>query len=1396
MKENNPAPSPTLRSRTLAQSALALIGLLLAAGSSNAQTIYQWNGGADLTTTNWATPANWAASPGVGGTNGTFFARLNVNNATRSQLVYTEAQGTTVYSNNSANARGLVVGSGTSGSGTFTILGGTFSTVGSSGQDAVGNSDNNTGTLNISGGTYISSASGLAVGLGGGNNRTSILNVNSGLANIARINVNTLRATINLNGGTLAVSNIAVSAISGVNATNNFNGGILKARGSTTSFFPLVTLAIVQCNVRDGGAIFDTDGFNISVGQPLLHSSLAGDAAIDGGLTKQGLGTLTFNGTNTYTGPTRLIQGALVTRLPASSSLLEVQNGTALTVSPSSVAWSPASVAITNAALTFNLGAFNGDTNSWINTATLSKEGTITVNVAGTGLPLTNLTLMTYAATNGGGSFVLGTLPNGAAATLVDTGTSLELLVTAPSIQNLVWSGGDGIWQTGGAANWNNGTAIYLEYPGNLADAVVFNDTFAGGIVNIQGIVRPNSITVDDTTSFYTFSGAGTIGGTNGIAKLGTSTLTINTSNDFSGPVTISGGSGTVGGTLFVNHPNALGDTTGTTLVNGPANTLEIGTPFGPGVGVTNETVTINGPGVGGARGALRGTATGGGDNVWAGPIIVGTDFARIGTEDGGNLTVAGPITDNGLNLGLLLRPGQNGTVTMAGTGHSYGATRTFGHADGSGIVKLGANNALSTNRLELGIGPVDLGGFNQTVGGMNDISGPGTIVNNGAAPATFTLHTGTNNFFSGGNLTDGSSLLNVVKLGSGRQVLAGATLSYSGPTLVGEGHLSLATTNPMATSITVANGATLSGEITTTGSLTLNANSILQFDPSTPTALTAATIDATASPILVNFTAAASPVTPSLVLSAAGGITGSAANFTAAGVRGGTFFLTNGNTELMFIAAGSASLTWKGTDLVNPTFWDTTVTTNWSNGASPDQFYVGDSVLLDDTAATNFVAIQGPSVAPASVTVSAATNYTISGAGISGGASLTKNGSGTLTMAGPNTYNGVTLINSGTVIAQNNGALGSSVGGTTVASGATIDFGGSLAANSLNLGTEVITISGTGVGGNGALVNNSFNVQINAMRHLVLAGNASVGGLATWDFRVPGELLGGTVDMAGNTLTKVGTNQVSFIASAFSNPGHIVVSQGILGLHRATDLGGSSANTFTVQSGGFINFYEHQSPALWSLVLNSNATVFPSAYNAGIGGTNHWIGPVTLNGPVNFQANASMSFGSGIAGPGSITKTGTGFIRMYGTNTYTGNTTINGGRIIFFTPSIAPASTVAVTNGATIELSFAETNEVSGLILGGVVKGPGVYNNLTDPTYILGAGSLAIAAPPTLNFTNTGSTLEFSWTGSFKLQVQTNSLNVGLSTNWSDYPGGGSSPVSVPVDAANGSVFFRLSTP
>ena len=72
-----------------------------------------------------------------------------------------------------------------------------------------------------------------------------------------------------------------------------------------------------------------------------------------------------------------------------------------------------------------------------------------------------------------------------------------------------------------------------------------------------------------------------------------------------------------------------------------------------------------------------------------------------------------------------------------------------------------------------------------------------------------------------------------------------------------------------------------------------------------------------------------------------------------------------------------------------------------------------------------------------------------------------------------------------------------------------------------------------------------------------------------------------------------------------------------------------------------------------------------------------------------------------------------------------------------------------------------------------------------------------AVVAPPTLNFAALGGGVwQFSWTGSFKLQSQTNAVAAGLGTNWFDYPGGGSSPVNVAVTPAAGSVFFRLRSP
>ena len=119
---------------------------------------------------------------------------------------------------------------------------------------------------------------------------------------------------------------------------------------------------------------------------------------------------------------------------------------------------------------------------------------------------------------------------------------------------------------------------------------------------------------------------------------------------------------------------------------------------------------------------------------------------------------------------------------------------------------------------------------------------------------------------------------------------------------------------------------------------------------------------------------------------------------------RGGTLAITGAtNNEITLNAAPStpATLVWKG-NAANPTYWDSAVTQNWTNGGSPDRFYSGDDVTFNDTATTSTVDIQGASVTPGNMvfTNTVAKDYTVNGGGILGTGSLSKSGNGLLTLA------------------------------------------------------------------------------------------------------------------------------------------------------------------------------------------------------------------------------------------------------------------------------------------------------------------------------------------------------------------------------------------------------------
>ncbi len=142
---------------------------------------------------------------------------------------------------------------------------------------------------------------------------------------------------------------------------------------------------------------------------------------------------------------------------------------------------------------------------------------------------------------------------------------------------------------------------------------------------------------------------------------------------------------------------------------------------------------------------------------------------------------------------------------------------------------------------------------------------------------------------------------------------------------------------------------------------------------------------------------------------------------------------------------------------------------------------------------------------------------------------------------------------------------------------------------------------------------------------------------------------------------------------------------------------------------------------------------------------------------------------------------------------TYSGDTSVEGGALILSGPgAVSPSSAYRIypSNGGTLKLNYAGTANARQLWINGVQQPNGVYGASTPGIDSSSTGTITITgyAPVTLNATTSGGNLNLSWDGVYKLQIKTSIMGA-----WSDYAGGGESPVSVPLDKTAGSVFFRL---
>jgi autotransporter-associated beta strand protein len=290
----------------------------------------------------------------------------------------------------------------------------------------------------------------------------------------------------------------------------------------------------------------------------------------------------------------------------------------------------------------------------------------------------------------------------------------------------------------------------------------------------------------------------------------------------------------------------------------------------------------------------------------------------------------------------------------------------------------------------------------------------------------------------------------------------------------------------------------------------------------------------------------------------------------------------------------------------------------------------------------------------------------------ISGPGAVMKRDAGTTLFLGPNNYGGLTVISNGILSVADSSSLGLTTAGTVVTPGGALALGAATY-NSLVI-SELITLSGAGPDGLGALRLDVPNAQFNAFNNLALSGPTTVGGTAaisafpyssaptaTGRF----DIRGGTFDFGGYPLTKAGPGAFfvtsSYITGITTNTS-IDITGGVFGLEVSSNLQGSETNTLTVRSGAAFDFYNITLPILWTLLAENGAHL---SARSGSSTQNNWAGPVALqSGTVTLNGTAARTFSGPISGMGGLVQgQGSTYLRNPA-NSFTGPTTITNGTL------------------------------------------------------------------------------------------------------------------------------------
>jgi len=884
---------------------------------------------------------------------------------------------------------------------------------------------------------------------------------------------------------------------------------------------------------------------------------------------------------------------------------------------------------------------------------------TVSVVGSGTGMAvnaiLSSVTLSGSTANSIGGSgnmTIAATITGTAGFSKAGSGT---LILTAPNTYSGATSINGGTLQLGDGVN-----------NGSIANSTLSNNATLAFNPNAGGLV---------------YSGP-TITGSGSVVLLGANSVTLTSSNNYTGSTTINGGTlqvgtgganGSIGSGPVVNNgalafnlansttvPNSIGGTGSVSFTCGGAMALTGSSSYSGATTVTSGTLAL------GSSASLGNTAI---------AVAPGATFAPVPSSS------AGSSGAGSAGASLVLNGATFDMTATSGVGvFALNQQSGFG-----GPALSGSDSTFKFNVNVAGASQLSVSG-SATFAGANTIS---IAALGGLNPATYDLITAAGGLSGGGSFTLSNSLfgfntLSLATTGTSEQlVVAGnstPTLAYwTGAASSVWNDASMAPTSNWAL-VSGSDARQIPGAVTQV---------VFNSIPGAPTSLGGAVSIAGLSS--TGSSGGTVYLTGGGVLTVgSGGITAGAAaagfNLANSGIiLGGNQTWRNDSAVPLTVAAnvsGSASLTISGTGVVVLTGSNSNVGGTSLNGGTVQ---VNSAYSLGAPSNVVTFSSSGATVqlTGSAGSLSSSRNYVLNtpgtfdtnGAGntlalsgaISGSGDLSKIGAGALILTGSNSYTGHTTITTGTL------QVGDSVTDGSIASSSGITNNAALVYNLVGTQSFAGVIDGSGSltkSGSGALVLAATNTYSGSTTigggTLQLGNGATTGFIANSSGITNNGVLAFNPGPSGQTLT----------GFAFSGTGSVLKT----GANMLTMVGDTAYTGATTVNGGALILTGSQT-GNGAMTVTSSGTL-----QVGVGGTSGAVGSATLtdHGTLIYNRSDAVTLPT-VSGSGQLVQSGAGTLNVATVQTYTGPTTVNSGTLSITSVGSLYGGTAASSGSVTI---------------------------------------------------------------------------------------------------------------